>query len=414
MHLYNGESLTKCFQELDGKKATGSDKVNKEEYGRNLTRNIETLLERMKRMAYRPGPMREVLIPKEGKRGATRPLAIANFEDKLVQKMTGKILESIYEPTFLDCSYGFRPGRGCHDAIRALYGHLFSQPVNVVIDVDLENFFGSIRRDIADAILRDRIEDGRFLRYIHRLFRAGILRDGELTVNDEGVPQGSPASPILANIIADYVIDKWFETTVKTHTSGKIALFRYCDDLVICCQSANDAERIHRALKNRLEKYGLKLNADKTRIVQFSRARSVQGERQGSFDFLGFTFYLGRSRKGHSTVKLRTSRKRLKSKLKKVNEWARMMRSKMRLPELWKTFVAKIRGHMAYYGVSFNQAMVCTFIRKAKFILFKWLNRRGGKRRLTWEKFDLYMRNFPLPGLRVYHKLFALQIQAKG
>jgi group II intron reverse transcriptase/maturase len=409
MHHFNVESLTACFHELDRRKATGIDRVSKDEYGEALLENLDALLERMKQMAYRPGPVREVLIPKDGKPGATRPLGIANFEDKLVQKMTAKILESIYEPTFLDCSYGFRPGRGCHDAIRALHGYLTGHHVETVIDVDLADFFGSIQADVVDKLLKGRIDDKRFLRYIQRLLKSGILRDGELTVSDEGVPQGSPASPIIANIVAHHVIDQWFETVVKAHCRGQVAMIRYADDLVICCQLANDAERVHKALGQRLAKYGLRLNEDKTRLVAFSRTRSARGERQGSFDFLGFTFYLGKSRKGAMTTKLRTSRKRLRSKLKRVAEWARSMRSRERLPVLWRIFVAKLRGHIAYYAVSFNQDGVRTFVMQATRILFKWLNRRGGRRRLTWEQFQQFTRAFPLPAIRIHHTLFVPQ-----
>lgn len=409
MHHFNAESLTACFHTLNGKKATGSDRVNKDDYGEALLENLEVLVERMKRMAYRPGPVREVLIPKEGKPGATRPLGIGNFEDKLVQKLTAKILESIYEPTFLDCSYGFRPGRGCHDAIRALHGHIFKHPVETVIDVDLANFFGSIRADVTDSLLNERIGDERFLRYIQRLFKSGILRDGELTVDEEGVPQGSPASPILANIVAHYVIDLWFETTVKPHCRGRVAMFRYCDDLVICCQLSADATRVHKALGLRLGKYGLSLNEDKTRLVSFSKARAARGERQGSFDFLGFSFYLGKSMKGVTIPKLRTSRKRLRSKLARATAWVRSVRSRLRLRELWKTFVSKLRGHIAYYAVSFNQVMVELFVTKATRILFKWLNRRGGKRRLTWAKFQQFMQAFPRPEVRIHHAVFTFQ-----
>lgn len=232
MQHFNAESLSACFHELDGRKATGSDRVSKDDYGQSLCGNLEGLMSKMKQMAYRPGPVREVRIPKEGKAGSFRSLGIANFEDKLVQKMTAKILESIYEPTFLECSYGFRPGRGCHDAIRALHHHLYNCEVETVIDVDLANFFGTIRPDVVDGILRERIGDSRFLRYIQRLFRSGVLSEGELTISDEGVPQGSPASPIIANIVAHHVIDLWFENTVKAHCKGRVEIFRYCDDCV--------------------------------------------------------------------------------------------------------------------------------------------------------------------------------------
>lgn len=409
MHHFNVESLTACYHLLDGKKAVGSDRITKETYGEDLSDNLEDLVARMRRMAYRPRPVREVLIPKDGKPGTFRPLGIANFEDKLVQKMTAQILGSIYEPTFRDCSYGFRPGLGCHDAIRALHHHLYSRPVETVIDVDLANYFGSIPSDVIETILRQRIGDERFIRYIKRMLRAGVLADGELTVSEEGVPQGSPASPILANIVAHEVIDVWFETTVKAHCRGEVALFRYCDDLVICCQLASDAARVHKALGLRLARFGLRMNDDKTRLVAFSKGRHARGERQGSFDFLGLTFHLGKSRHGFTLTKVRTSRKRLRVKLKRVTEWARSSRSRMRLKELWSIFVAKLRGHINYYAVSFNLAGVHRFVAAATRILFKWLNRRGGKRRLTWEKFQQFMLAHPLPAIRVHHPLFVMR-----
>lgn len=409
MHLFDAESLTTCFNSLDGKKATGADGVTKAEYSASLQTNLEALVERMKRMAYRPGPVREVLIPKDGKPGSFRPLGIANIEDKVVQKMTAKVLECIYEPAFLDCSFGFRPGRGCHDAIRALYDHLSQRPVSTVIDVDLANFFGTIRADVLNAALSERIGDKRFLRYIQRMLKAGVLADGELRVGEEGVPQGSPCSPILANVVAHQVIDVWFETTVKAHCRGESAMFRYADDLVICCQLASDAERVLTALGKRLSKFGLKLNEDKTRLVPFSKARQKRGETQGSFDFLGFTFFLGASRKGFTIPKVRTCRKRMRSKLRRVTEWAKANRSRLRLRDLWAVFTAKIRGHIEYYAVSHNFGNVKRFVYSATRILLKWLNRRGGKRQMNWEKFNRFMDAFPLPKIRIRHPLFTLQ-----
>ncbi len=409
MHLFNMESLTACYHELDGRKAVGSDRVSKEDYGQALSENIERLVPRMKEMAYRPGPVREVLIPKEGQAGSYRPLGIANFEDKMVQKMTSKILESIYEPIFMGCSYGFRPGRSCHDAIRDLSNYLYRHEVESIIDVDLANFFGTIRPMVVDEILRKKVGDSRFLRYIQRLFKAGVLKDGELTMSDEGVPQGSPASPIIANIVAHEVLDVWFDKIVKAHCRGRVEIFRYCDDLVICCQYATDALRVHKSLGLRLKKYGLKLNEEKTRLIRFSKGNMKRGEAQESFDFLGFTFYLGKSRKGSIIPKHKTSCKRLRSKLKRVKEWVRDHRSKMRLPELWAIFCSKLRGHVAYYGVSFNQESVGNFIKESIRIVFKWLNRRGGRKRISWDKFQLFLNRNPPPANIVHHKLFTIQ-----
>lgn len=405
MHHFNKESLFRCFLQLDGKKAVGTDGITKEQYGEQLNDKLEDLLSRMKRMAYKPQPVLQVLIPKEGKPNATRPLGISVFEDKIVQKMIQRVLECIYEPLFLDCSYGFRPGRSCHDAIKSLHQHLYRHEVQSIIDVDLENYFGTISHDLLEEILSQKIKDRRFMRYIKRLFKAGVLSEGELTISDEGVPQGSICSPILSNIFAHYVIDEWFEDVVKPHCRGKVELFRYCDDAVICCQYDSDGPRIIKALSQRLAKYKLKLNEEKTHSVYFKKPETSR-EKRGTFDFLGFTFYWGRSRKGKPLPKLKSSGKRLSAKLKKVSEWARRNRHRYKLMGIWSRFCVKLRGHIQYYGVSFNIKNVNAFLHRATRILFKWLNRRSQRKSFTWEKFSRFRELFPLPTAKVCHALF--------
>ena len=300
-------------------------------------------------MAYRPGPVRQVLIPKDGKPGATRPLGISNFEDKVVQKMTQRILDSIYEPLFLDCSYGFRDGIGCHDAVKDLLNHLFRNQVQTVIDIDLANYFGSVDHKILEQMLREKIKDEKFMRYIIRMFKAGVLTQGELSTSEHGVAQGSLCSPVLANIFAHYVIDQWVEKDVKPRCAGNVRLFRYCDDAVICCQSAKDAQRIKEALGKRLAKYKLKLNEEKTKMIDFRK----QAVNKANFDFLGFTIFLGQSKKGLIIPKLKTSGKRMRAKLKRVNEWARKVRSILKLSEIWKLFTIKnARPHKLLWGLS--------------------------------------------------------------
>lgn len=407
MHLFNVDSLKECFNELDGRKAVGEDGIDKETYRIHLDENLRDLVSRMKRLAYRPGPVRQVLIPKAGRPNEKRPLGIGNFEDKIVQKMMQKILESIYDPLFLKCSYGFREGIGCHDAIRDIYNHLFSQEVHTVIDIDLSNFFGSIDHKEVVKILREKIKDECLIRYIVRMFKAGVLSDGELTVSDEGVVQGSPASPTLANIFAHYVLDEWFETVVKRHCKGRAELFRYADDEVICCQYEEDAVRIKEALGKRLSRFKLKLNDEKTSCVTFSRREYQRGKAQGVFHFLGFTFYWGRSRKGVVIPKVETHGKRMRSKLKNVNEWARQARNKYRLPLIWMKFCSKLEGHIRYFSVSFNTGRVSQFVHKAVQILFKWLNRRSQRKSFSWEKFALFIKKDPLPKIKVYQSLFS-------
>lgn len=406
VHHYNDESLKQCFNELDGRKAVGYDGVDKAKYAERLDENIRDLLEKMRRMAYKPGSARQVLIPKAGKPGATRPLCIANFEDKIVQKMTHKILESIYEPVFLKCSFGFRPGIGCHDAIRAVYQYLYRYEAQTVIDIDLANFFGTIDHEMLLGILQEKIKDKRLLRYIVRMFKAGVLSNGELNISEEGVPQGSLCSPILANIFAHRVIDQWFEETVKAHCSGRVELFRYCDDGIICCQYEKDANRVKRALVKRLAKYRLKLNEKKTKLVSFSTRAYRRGVKQQSFDFLGFTFYLGRSRKGAAIPKVKTSGKRMRTKLKRVNEWARKVRRQYRLMQIWRMFCRKLKGHIGYYGVTFNVNCTDTFLQKAVKIMFKWLNRRSQKKSFGWDRFRLFLEKYPPPKAKVVHMLY--------
>ena len=406
MHWVNEGSLAACFHELDGKKAVGIDGIDKVQYGENLAANLKDLVARMKRMAYKPAPVRQVLIPKEGKPGATRPLGIGNFEDKLVQKMIQKILESIYEPRFLDCSFGFRPERGCHDAIRSLYQHLYRCDVQTVLDVDLANFFGTIDHSLLIDMLKEKINDQRLIRYILRMFKAGVLADGDLSVSKEGVPQGSICSPVLANVFAHYVIDEWFNSVVKAHCAGRVEMFRYCDDVVICCQYEHDARRINKALKSRLEKFNLRLNVEKTKLVSFDKWAYYSDNKPGVFDFLGFTFYWGRSRKGRIIPKVKTSGKRLRSKLKNVNEWGRRVRNKYPQAIIWKLFRQKLDGHIRYYGVSHNIKAVINFRDKARWILFKHLNRRSQRKSCNWEKFERYEKLFPLPKARICHVLF--------
>lgn len=406
IHLFNKESLLECFHSIEGNKAVGIDKMTKSRYAENLELNIENLLTKMKQMAYRPSPVKEVLIPKEGKPGATRPLGISIFEDKIVQKMMQRILESIYEPLFLECSYGFRPGKSCHNAIKALQNHLYDKHIEIVIDIDLKNYFGTINHKLLENILREKIKDPNLMRYIVRMFKAGILSNGELKMSAEGVPQGSICSPIMSNIFAHYVLDLWIQQDIAPRCKGEVKLFRYADDAIICCQRKEDAIRIREVLPKRLAKYELQLNEEKTKMVNFDKKAAAQGITQDTFDFLGFTFYYGKTRDGRITPKLKTKSKTFKSKLKKVTEWFKEIKNQVPLKKIWQTFCAKLRGHIQYYGVSHNARAVEKFMYEAKKIAIKWLNKRSQRKSFTWEKFEKFLERNPLPQVRIMHRLF--------
>lgn len=406
MHLYNEESLRQCYHKLNGRKAVGIDKMTKELYGKNLDDNIFQLIERMKKMAYRPGNIKEVKIPKEGNTKAYRPLGISNFEDKIIQMQTAKILESIYDPIFKDCSFGFRPGKSCHDAIKALHNFLYKNEIEVVIDIDMANFFGTIDHKILEEFMCQKIKDPKFMRYIIRMFKAGILTDGELRITEEGVPQGSICSPVMSNIYAHYVLDTWLEDIIRPRCVGKMQFFRYADDGVICCEKETDALRIMEILDKRLAKFKLELNKDKTEVVPFSKIKANQGIKQGTFDFLGFTFYIGRSRKGILIPKVKTARKRFVAKMNRVTKWMKENRNKMKLKPLWEIFHAKLRGHIQYYGMSFNAQHVSDFVDGSIRIFFKWINRRSQRKSINWDKFNSFCQRHPLPVVAIKHKLF--------
>jgi group II intron reverse transcriptase/maturase len=320
--------------------------------------------------------------------------------------MMQKILESIYEPIFLNCSYGFRPGRNCHNAIKELQHYLYANNIQTVIDIDLQNFFGTIDHEIMEDILKEKIKDTKFMRYINRMFKAGVLSKEDLKMSEEGVPQGSICSPVLSNLFAHHAIDLWIEEMVKPNCKGQVKLFRYADDAIICCQYEGDAQRIRKSLGKRLEKYKLKLNEDKTKQVPFDKRLVAQGVKQGTFDFLGFTFYWGKARSGRIIPKLKTKAKTMRTKLKNVSEWIKKIKNSKTLKEIWKVFVAKLRGHINYYGVSHNGDYVSKFLNEAKKIVFKWLNRRSQRKSFTWEQFAKYTETHPLPMVKIVHRLF--------
>lgn len=397
-HLLNADMLKEQFFRLNGRKAVGIDRVTKAAYGENLDENITDLIQRIRKGTYKPKPARITEIPKED--GSKRPLAISCVEDKLVQLVVSQILGKIYEPLFLPCSYGFRPGLNCHDALRTLQQSTYRNWYGAVVEIDIRKYFNTIPHKELMEILRTKISDRRFLRLIEVLITAPVMKHRQVSENREGCPQGAILSPVLANIYLHHVIDEWFGEINRTHIRGRAEMVRYADDMVFTFEVQREAERFYKVLPKRLEKFGLKLHADKSQIIPAGRVTALRanqsGKRLPTFNFLGFTCYWGRSRKGFWRLKFTSRKDRFATKLKGLRGFLRKNLNGDRVKTL-KTAIRVIKGWVNYHGISDNQSRVSQFIRQGKRTIHKWLNRQGGKRYLSWEKLGKILKalNYP-------------------
>lgn len=399
-HLMNKELLRKSFDDLDGRKAAGIDKVTKEEYRRDLEGNLDRLVERLHRMAYIPQAVRRVYIPKPGST-KQRPLGIPCLEDKIVQAGMARILEAIYEQDFVEDSYGFRPKRSCHQALKELSREVEEGPINHIVEADIKGFFDNVRQDWLMKFLEHRIQDKRLLRMIWRFLRAGIAEDGEIRASEEGTPQGGVISPILANVYLHYALDLWLERVYRKSCSGRARMIRYADDFVVCFQYKGEAERFQRELVERLARFGLEVEPTKTKVLGFGRWAATNAAAKGrepeTFDFLGFTHYCSRSRNGKRfRMKRVTARKKFRRAVAEFKQWVKQARTEP-MAEIWATAAAKLRGHYQYYGVTDNHRGIMRFYEAVKRLLVKWLRRRSQRRRLNWVKFNLMLQRHPLP-----------------
>jgi len=409
-HLMNVEMLRECFRRLRKDAAAGIDKVTKEEYGKNLEENLTVLVKRLHRMAYIPLPVRRVYIPKAGS-NKKRPLGIPALEDKLVQAGLARILTAIYEQDFIEDSYGFRPGRSCHGALRALSDEVEGQRINYIVDADIKGFFDNVDHEWIMQFLGHRIADKRVLRYVKRFLKAGIMEEGAVIASDEGTPQGGIVSPILANIYLHYSLDLWFTRVFQKSCYGQSRLIRYADDFVVCFQQENEAKRFRCELDERLAKFELEISPEKTKVIEFGPIAGLKARRRGgkaeTFDFLGFTHYCSRSRNGRRfRMKRITSCKKFSTKIRVFRDWLKANRT---LPtrELMEKVALKLRGHFAYYGVTDNSKGINRFAYEVERILYKWLNRRGKRGCMNWEKMEIFLKKFPLPRPRIMVNLFA-------
>lgn len=384
-HLINKEMLENCHREMDKNKAAGIDGVSKEMYGENLDENLERLVKALKHKTYRPQPVKRVHIPKDN--GKTRPLGIAVYEDKLVQQALKKILEAVFEPRFRDCMYGFRPGRSCHDALKSLNAIIQKGSTSYILDADIEGFFNHIDHELLIKFVEVRMKDPNIIRLIRRLLRAGITENGEHKITEEGAEQGSGCSPILANIYMHYVLVLWFYKVVKPQFKGFCEIVVYADDFVCCFQYKNEAEQFYEMIKERFGRCGLKLEESKSRLLEFGRFAEANRIRRGegkpeTFDFLGFTHYCSKSRKGYFRVKRKTSKKKFRGKLKLFTDWVKQNRI-LRKKELIDKLNVKLAGYYRYYGITDNFKTMDRFWRKVVRAIFIWLNRRSQRKSYT-------------------------------
>lgn len=336
-------------------------------------------------------------------------LIVPCLEDKLVQAGLARILRAIYEQDFIEDSYGSRPGRSSHDALRALSREVEGGPINHIVEADIKGFFDHVKQDWLVTFLGHRIKDTRMVRMIQRFLKAGIWEDGEIRASEEGTPQGGVISPMLANIYLHYVLDLWFEKVYRRQCQGRARLIRFVDDFVVCFQFREEAEKFRTDLEARLKQFGLEVEPTKTKVLAFGRwaepnARA-RGKKPETFDFLGLTHYCSRSRDGKRfRMKRLTSRKKFRAKVAAFKTWVKGARTQ-RISAIWQTAGRKLQGHYNYYGVTDNYVGLRRYYEAVKRLLVKWLRRRSQRRRLTWEKFNCMLIRYPLPKPRIRHDL---------
>lgn len=380
MHNVNERTLMAEHRKQSRKKATGIDGVDKAVYDENAQESIAALVERMRKFQYKPLPVRRTYIPKAN--GKLRPLGIPAYEDRLVQGVMAEVLNEVYEPRFLECSYGFRPGKGAHDVVRYINQTIMTKKVNYVLEADIKGFFDNVDHDWLMKFLAHDIQDKNYLRYVKRFLIAGIMEDGKRLDSDRGTPQGGLISPVLANVYLHYVLDLWMEKAIKPRLRGEVYYVRYADDFLILFQYENEARKVMDTLKKRLGKFSLETAEDKTRILPVGRFKGTKED----FDFLGFTFFNARTRTGKYRLGIRTSKKKLKAKRQAARAW---LKEHMHQPvaETIQTIASILRGHCNYYGVNGNFHAIQSFWKYLKYATYRVLNRRHQKRSMKYDRF---------------------------
>ena len=409
-HHIDIDWLREAYRRTRKDGATGIDRQTAEEYARNLDENLRSLLERAKSGSYVAPPVRRVHIPKAGDGSQTRPIGIPTFEDKVLQRAVAMVLEAVYEQSFYECSYGFRPGRSAHQALRVVQSQTVKMAGKWVLEVDIRNFFGTLDHSLLRTIVRKRVRDGVLLRLIGKWLNAGVMENGAIEFPETGTPQGGVISPILANVYLHEVLDEWFARQVVPRLAGRATLVRFADDFVIIFEHERDARRVFDVLPKRMAKYGLTLHPEKTRLIDFRRpglrvsaSPDNNGDacsRPGTFDLLGFTHYWAKSRKGYWVVKQKTAADRFRRTLKRIAEWCRQYRHAP-IREQWAAMRRKLLGHFGYFGITGNSYALHTFRFRAVAVWHKWLSRRSQRARLSWEEMLRLLARYPLPQPRI-------------
>jgi len=396
-HHIDVEFLHVAYQQTRKDGAAGVDEQTAAGYAANLESNLQSLLDRFKSGTYFAPPVRRAEIPKGD--GTTRPLGIPTFEDKVLQRAVAMVLGAVYEQDFLDCSYGFRPGRSAHQALEALRDAVMNMGGGWVLKIDIRHFFDSVDHGHLRTILEQRVRDGVIRRMIDKWLKAGVSHNGVLRYPEGGTPQGGVISPLLANVYLHEVLDVWFEREVRPRLDGSARLIRYADDAAMVFAHETDAWRVMNVLAKRFAKYGLTLHPEKTQLIDFRRPTDC-GDGPGSFDVLGFTLLWGRSHNGKSVVQRRTSCRSFGRALQRVAEWCRRNRHRS-VREQHRLLVAKVRGHYHYFGVTGNSRALGRFWYEVHRVWRKWLDRRSVRGHMSWEKFNLLVSRYRLPTPRI-------------
>jgi RNA-directed DNA polymerase len=406
--LYDPDGLNASFERQAANKAPGVDGMRKADYADGAAERLADLSARLRRLGYRPKPVRRVYIPKASGKGR-RALGVPSFEDRIVQDRASRILQAIWEPEFRDCSHGFRPERNAHQALKRLAEIITVTRTQWVVEADIKGFFDHVTHSHLLRFLAYRIADPRFLRIIRRFLKAGVLEDGAFSASEQGTPQGGLVSPTLANIYLHYVLDVWFEKRFAKSCRGKASLVRYADDFVACFHQEEDAKRFVQELTKRLADFNLEVEPSKTSVLQFGTLAQARCKREGlrrpqTFNFLGITHYVERSRSGRFVVGRKTQGERMRKKLKALS--VRLATLRTRGGQAMVEYVRRhLQGHIQYYGVSGNTRRLRQYVRQAGRLLFRWLNRRSQRRSVTWARFNRAVLPF-LPRPRIIHTLY--------